>query len=446
MATNEVIRTEYLIIGNSAGGIGAVEAIRSIDTKGAITIISEEPYPAYSRPLISKYLANERTIEGMLFRSPDFYSRHNINLLVGKKAVKVEPTRNVVQLESGEQIIWQKLLLATGGIPIIPKINGAATKGVFNFLTIQDAQRVAAFIKSGQQALVIGGGLIGISVTEALKKRGLHVTIVEMKNRILNTILDEEGSSIAEGTLKQAGISIITNHTASAIVGDSATEGIVLDSGERITCDLVVIAIGVLPRTELALNTEMEVNRGIVVDRYMTTNFPNIYACGDVAEAYDFIYNSNRATPIWPNAYAGGRVAGCNMAGVRTEYSGGTAMNSLNYFGIDIVTAGVVATLSNDHYEVLTRHSDGIYKKLVLDDDYITGMVFIRDIEKSGIIFSLMRDHVNVRDFKQELLSDNFGLAYLPKQLWQERLGAAPLYSVPVFAASVETEEPLAGE
>ncbi len=446
MATQEVIKTEYLIIGNSAGGIGAVEAIRNVDAHGAIAIVSEEPYSAYSRPLISKYLANERTIEGMLFRPPDFYSQHNIRLLAGRSAIRIEAARNIVQLESGEQVTWRKLLLATGGIPIVPKIEGIDKEGVFNFLTIQDAQRIAAFIKPGQHALVIGGGLIGISVAEALKKREIRTTIIEMKNKILNTILDEEGSSIAEGTFKKAGISIITNHTASAVVGNLAVEGIILDSGEKITCDLVVIAIGVLPRTELAVNTELEVNRGIVVDRYMATNLPNVYACGDVAEAYDFIYKSNRATPIWPNAYAGGRAAGCNMAGLNTEYSGSTAMNSLNYFGIDIVTAGVVSTSDSDCYEVLAKRSDRSYKKLVLNDDYITGMVFIGDIDKSGIIFSLMRDHVNVRAFKKDLLSDDFGLAYLPRQLWQERLGTASLYTVPVFASSAETDEPLSGE
>lgn len=446
MATTALIRTEYLIIGNSAGGIGAAEAIREVDRQGTITIISEELYPAYSRPLISKYLANERTIEGMLFRPPDFYGQHNINLLLGKKAIRLEPNRNIAQLENGEQILWQKLLLATGGMPLIPKIDGIDKKAVFNFLTIQDADKVAAFIKPGQQALVIGGGLIGISVTEALKKRGLHVTIIEMKDRILNTILDEEGSSIAEDALKQTGINIITNHTASAIIGDSDADGSILDNGEKIPCDLVVVAIGVLPRTELALNAGIKVNRGIVVDRYMTTNFPNVFACGDAAEAYDFIYDSNRITPIWPNAYVGGRVAGYNMARVRTEYNGGTAMNSLNYFGIDIATAGIVTTPNNTRYEVITKRNDGIYKKLVLNNDYITGMVFIRDIEKSGIIFSLMREHINVRNFKQELLSDNFGLAYLPKQLWQERLGAIPLDADPAVAASVDAEEPLAGE
>jgi NAD(P)H-nitrite reductase large subunit len=154
----------------------------------------------------------------------------------------------------------------------------------------------------------------------------------------------------------------------------------------------------------------------------MATNCPDVYSCGDAAEAYDFIYGENRLTPIWPNAYLGGRVAGRNMAGIQTEYPGGTAMNSLNYFGLDIVSAGIVIPPDNGSYEVLTEQKDGIYKKVILKNDLIVGMLFVRDIDKSGIVFGLMRDRVNVGSFKRELLADDFGLASLPRELWQERL------------------------
>ncbi|MBM4446142.1 MAG: NAD(P)/FAD-dependent oxidoreductase [Chloroflexi bacterium] len=419
------MRTEYLIIGNSAGGIGAAENIREVDKTNSITIVSDEPYPAYSRPLISKYLAGERTVDEILFRPVDFYGRNDIGLLSGIKVQNLNLNRQIAQLDNGEQIIWGKLLLATGGIPIVPKMKGGDKNGVFTFLTIKDAMAVDEFINDGFQAVVIGGGLIGISVTEALVKRGVGVTVVEMKDRILNTILDETASSIAEETLRQAGVRIITNQTVADVVGETHTEGVILDNGEKIPCNLVVMAIGVLPRAELALGTEIKVNRGILVDRLMSTNYPNVYACGDVAEAYDFVYDTNRVTPIWPNAYIGGRVAGYNMAGVRAEYRGGTAMNSLNYFGLDITTAGVVATPPDSNWEEVGQRNDGVYKKIILSGDLVMGMVFVGDIEKSGMVFSLMKDRVNVANFKQALLADDFGLAYLPRELWQERLGNA---------------------
>jgi NAD(P)H-nitrite reductase large subunit len=258
-------------------------------------------------------------------------------------------------------------------------------------------------------------------------KLGVAVNVVEMKDRVLNTILDDEASLMTEQNLKRKGVGIITGHTVSEIMGESSMEGVILDNGERVPCELVVMAIGVLPRTELARNTGIKVNRGIVVDRHMATSCPDVYACGDVAEAYDFIYGINRITPIWPNAYIGGMVAGRNMAGIEADYAGGTAMNSLNYFGMDITTAGIVAPQDSSVYEVISRRrEDGVYQKVILGDGLVKGMVFIGDIEKSGMIFGLMRGMVKVDGFKHELLADDFGLAYFPAELRRERLGVVP--------------------
>jgi NAD(P)H-nitrite reductase large subunit len=262
-----------------------------------------------------------------------------------------------------------------------------------------------------------------VSATEALVKRGIKVTIVEMKERILNTILDEEASALAEERLKQAGVRVVTSRTVANIgsyLGDTVT-GVTTDNGIPIPCELVIIAIGVKPRTELVAGTGIKINRGIVVDRQMATSCLDVYACGDVAEAYDFIYGENRLTPVWPNAYVGGRVAGMNMAGGKAEYQGGTAMNSLKYFGVNIVSAGMVNP-PDDSYEVVIRRGDGIYKKVILKDGLIVGLVFTGDIEKSGIVYNLMKDRVKVDSFKQELVADDFGLASLPEEIWRARL------------------------
>jgi NAD(P)H-nitrite reductase large subunit len=434
------VRTKYLIIGNSAGGIGAAEAIRQVDNEGAVTIVSEEPYPAYSRPLISKYLARERTLEEILFRPLDFYDQHNILFLPGKKVTHVELDQRTAWLEDSEQIAWEKLLLAVGGKPIFPKMKGSDKRGVFTFTNLDDAKAVDRFLDNARKAVVIGGGLIGISVTEALVKRGVDVIVVEMKERILNTILDQQTSLMAEEVLKQAGVEIITNHTVVKISGRGTVKEVILDNGDLILCDLVVVAIGVSPRPELALDAKLKVNRGIVVDRHMATNHPSVYACGDVAEAYDFVYGENRLTPIWPNAYIGGRVAGFNMAGIPTKYPGGTAMNSLNYFGIDITSAGMPTAPNDDSYEVISRQESSTYHKVILKDNLIVGMISAGNIEKSGIIFGLMRDRVNVESFKQSLLADNFGLAFFPRALWQERLETPPGLLLQ-SALSIQTEE-----
>ena len=423
MTKAKLLKTKYLVVGNSAGGIGAVEAIREADKEGGIAILSDEPYLSYSRPLISKYLSHERNFKGMLFRPLDFYTSNGITTMLGKRAKSLRLAEHIVELESGEHIAWEKLLLATGGVPIVPKMGGAGKRGIFTFTTLDDARAIDEFIESTSKAVVVGGGLIGVSVTEALKKRGVNVTVVEMKEKILNTILDEQASTMAEKALEQAGVKIITGRTVAEITGKDLVKGVTLNSGEEIPCSMVVVAIGVLPRTELALGAEIKVNRGIVVDRHMVTSHPDVYSCGDVAEAYDSVYCTNRLIPIWPNAYIGGRVSGFNMAGVKAEYPGGTAMNSLNYFGLDIASAGMAIPPHGDGYEMMSKQGNGVYQKIVLKDDLIAGMVSVGSIEKAGIVYGLMREGVKVSSFKKALLSDNFGLVSLPRELWQKRLG-----------------------
>jgi len=428
LGNNKDNRAKYLIIGNSAGGIGAAEAIREVDRDGSIIMVSDEPYPSYSRPLISKYITGERSLEGMLFRPTDFCEQNNINLLLGRRVNSLAPDEHTAELDSSEHITWDKLLLASGGVPIVPRIGGLGKKGVFNFITLDDAKAIDEFLDRATTAVVIGGGLIGTAVTEALTQRGVEVTVVEMKERILNTILDEQASLMAEEALEKAGVTVI------------------LSNGVEIPCSLVVVAIGVLPRTELLKGTDIKVNRGIAVNRNMGTNHPDIYACGDAAEVYDFVYGENRLTPIWPIAYLGGRIAGYNMAGTNAEYPGGTAMNALNYFGLDIAAAGITIPPDEYGYEVLSKQNDGVYQRIVLKDDLLVGMVFVKDIEKSGIVFSLMRDGVNVHDFKQAILTDDFGLVSLPRELWHERLETQPLRLVLQPALPEEQVEDFTGE
>ncbi|MBI4318083.1 MAG: NAD(P)/FAD-dependent oxidoreductase [Chloroflexi bacterium] len=423
----------YVIVGNSAGGIGAAEAIRQVDKENELVMISDEPFPAYSRPLISEFLAGETTLEKMLYRPRDFYARHNVYAVLGKKAARLSFDPKYVELEDGERIAWEKLLIATGGTPFVPKTEGSDKTGVFTFTTLKDAQAIEGKLRGARSAVVIGGGLIGISVTEALVKRGLQVSVVELKDRILNILLDEEASALAEDAVNKAGVRIITGHTVARILGhqddDATVGGVVLDDGEVVACDIVVMAIGVVPRVELARETPIKINRGILVDRAMRTNVPDVYACGDVAEAYDFVWQSNRVTPIWPNAYIGGRVAGFNMAGIAAEYAGGTAMNSLNYFGLAIVSAGMVSPDGQASYEVLVekRLDEGVYKKVILRDGTVVGMAFVGEIDRSGIVLGLMRDGVPVDSFKSHLTSANLNFALFPEQLRKARLGLTGL-------------------
>jgi NAD(P)H-nitrite reductase large subunit len=192
-----------------------------------------------------------------------------------------------------------------------------------------------------------------------------------------------------------------------------------LTSGEQVQCDLVIIAIGVIPRTELVAGTDVKTNRGILVDRLMRTNVSDVYASGDVAEAYDFIYGENRLLPLWPLAQQEGKVAGYNMAGKKADYPGGTAMSALKYFGIPIISIGIANPKDDTAYESLVKHEPEkkLYRKIVLKDNAIVGITLVNDIEQAGVLFHLMKNGVKVKRFKQELVSEDFCLATLPRSL-----------------------------
>ena len=413
---------KYVIVGASAAGIGAVEAIRDVDPVGSITVISEEPCPQYSRPMISDFVSGKVDFNKMKCRTDDFWKENNVEALTGKKATALNLNEKTVQLENGDKIAYEKLLLATGGKPFVPKMEGSDKDGVFTFTTFNDAQLLAAKIDSinTKAAVVIGAGLIGIAVTEALVKRGLKVTMVELQDKILSLLLDAKASDLVEGIVKKAGVNIVTGQSVQKILGkpdnDDVVAGVVLTKGNQVPCDLVIVSIGVVPRTELAVGTAVKINRGIVVDNTMQTNVPDVYASGDVAEAYDFVLNQNRLLPLWPLAMLEGQVAGSNMAGQKTTYTGGTNMSSLKYFGIPIVSIGLANPKEDPALEVLVKQDAGhnLYKKLVLKNNVIVGMTLVNCIERAGVLFYLMKNAVNVKRFKQQLMSDEFSLAMLP--------------------------------
>ena len=411
--------SKYVIVGASAAGIGAVEAIREVDPVGSITVISEEPCPHYSRPMISDLVSGKATFEKMKCREDEFWQKNQVQTLTGRTAISLNIGNKYVALDKGEQVSFEKLLIATGGKPFIPKMEGSDKDGVLTFTTLSDAERLAARLENAKSAVVIGAGLIGVSVTEALVKRGLKVILVELQDKILSLLLDPTGSDIVEDVIRKAGVTVVTGQSVQRIIGkpenDRVVGGVVLTKGELVPCDLVIVAIGVIPRIELVAGTDVKLNRGIVVDNFMRTNIPDVYASGDVAEAYDFVLNQNRLLPLWPLAVLEGKVAGYNMAGKKTDYEGGTNMSALKYFSVPIVSIGVTNPKDESAYEILVKHEPekSLYKKFVLKDNVIVGITLVNDIERAGILFHLMKKHVNVKKIKKELLSETFSLATL---------------------------------
>ena len=375
--------------------------------------------------MISEYVSREATLDTMKYRGDQFWKNNNVQILTGRTATKIDFNKKQVELDGEEKIDYEQLLIATGGKPFVPMMEGGDKDGIFTFTELSSAKGLESKLEQSKSAVVIGGGLIGVSATEALVKRGINVTLVELKDNILNLILDTTASEIAEKVLRDAGVTVITGQTVQRILSKkdnkASVGGVIMTDGTEIACDLVVVAIGVVPRTELVKETLVKVNRGIVVDRFMRTNLPDVYACGDVAEAHDFLIEQNRLLPL-SLAHLGGRVAGYNMAGKQVEYDGGTVMSSLKYFDLPVIAVGNVNPEDSSDYEILVelKPEKRVYKKILLKDNVIVGFIFLGDIEKAGILFRLLKNHVDVGEIKDRLLSEDFGIITLPEQLRQK--------------------------
>ncbi|WP_026487409.1 NAD(P)/FAD-dependent oxidoreductase [Caldanaerobius polysaccharolyticus] len=413
----------YVIIGNSAAAVGAIESIRKYDKDNEIMVISEEPYHVYSRPLISYFLGNKVEKDRMIYREQDFYQKNKVTTVLGCKATKVDTRAKEVLLEDGKKVGFDRLLVATGGKPFIPSVKGLDKENIHTFVKMDDAIRLKESAKPGSKAVVVGGGLIGFKASEGLRDLGVDVTVVELADRVLSAILDVQGGLMVQKRLERFGIHVITQNTVEEVVGDRKVKGVILKDGKMLECDNLIIAIGVVPNKEVVEGTDVAVNRGIIVDRHMMTNIPGIYAAGDVAEAYDMLAQQNRVIPIWPNAYMQGEVAGANMAGCDMIYDGSFAMNSIGFEDVHMITAGVINPPSED-YEVLVKadEQNTVYKKLVLKDNRLVGFIEIGKIDRAGIYTNLIKEKVDVSSFKDKLLKDDFGYVDLPKKYRKQKM------------------------
>jgi len=413
--------TRYTIIGGSAGAVGGVEGIRRHDPDGEITVVSEESASPYSRPAIGESLDGRVDSESLRFGSKTFWEENSVQLLLGRKAVSIDIQKRVIRLDDGPDLTFDRLLLATGAKPFVPKMDGMDREGFCTFMNLGDVNEIRQLMPKARRVVVIGGGLIGVEAAEALANLGLAVTIVELRGWLLNLLLDREAARIIESAARLRGIGLVTGQSVKTVLGregnDHRIGGVLLSNGARVECDLVVSAVGVIPRTELASQAGLDVNRGILVDRHMQTSVPEIYACGDVAEAYDLIGGDRRTFATWPLARLGGRIAGENMAGGHIEYPGGFAMSALRYFGVPAVSVGLDAPETSGDFEVMRTQAKGSYRKIVLRDSRVVGFTLVRNIECAGLIHNLLRTKANVSSFKEKLLSPDLSFAHLPENV-----------------------------
>lgn len=417
----------YLIVGNSVAAVGAIRAIRELDQQGNITVVSREKHNVYGRPLISYLLGGLITEKRMSYLPDNFYEQNRINLLLDSEVVAVDSKGKSVKLAGGDTIPYDKLLLATGGDPFIPPIEGLTDKDrIFTFTTWDDAAKLKGISADINRAVVIGGGLIGLKAAEGLNLLNKSVTVIELADRVLSSAFDRPAGKIVARKMKANGIDVITEDTVVRIEGEGGEiSGVTLKSGDYILCDTVIVAIGVRPAAAFLKGSGIEVNRGIVVDNSMATSVKDIYAAGDVAEAADFFSGQKNPMPIWPDAYIQGDVAGTAMAGGAKDYEGGLAMNSIEFFKVSTISMGVTNPLNPAEYEIHTYQDiqNYQYRKIVLQDNRLVGAVLVGNVDRAGIFAGLIREKVDMTPFKDSLLSPDFGFINLSKEIRSRLFG-----------------------
>jgi NAD(P)H-nitrite reductase large subunit len=394
----------YVIIGGSGGAISAVEAIRSVDQESQIDLFSDEATPLFSRVLLPYYVAEELSKPLLNFRPADFFEQNKINAHIGVRIDEISVGDKTVRTEAGDPFPFDKLLLATGGKPIVPSIPGIDKEGISPLKTMADAERI--YHLKGKKAVVIGAGSIGVETSISLKRRGMEVTLLEQLGHVLPTVFDEEAALIIKKRIEDLGIKTVTGEKAVQFTGNGRVKSVIADSRE-IECDMVVLAVGVKPAIELVQKAGIEIGLlgGIKVDSQMMTNLPDIYAAGDVAETYDISRDSNWINAIWPCAVEQGRIAGLNMAGRKTSYEGSFRRNSIgNFIGVPAISMGVThaeacsSCEGGEEFQEIRRRTRDTYKKLILKNGRIVGAILVGQTQKAGLFSILLKRKINVAD------------------------------------------------
>ena len=404
-----------VIVGNSVAAVNAIEAIREKDKISSITVISDENYRAYSHPLLPNLVIGEvsRSEERFYYRRQKFYEEFKVETILGKRVVEILPGQKVVKLDNAQKIEYDKLLLAVGGNPVKPPIDGLDLEGVHTLTNIKAADKLRKDLKNINRVVVVGAGLIGSKIAEKLAKKGKKVVLVELARRVLFPVLDDEAANLIHKELKKLGVELILNDSVVAVDGDKRVKSVKLKSGKTIDADGCIVAVGVAPNAQLAEDANLEVNRGVVVNDFMQTSNEDIFAAGDVAEAYDLVLGQKRPIPILPLAAAQGRIAGLNMLSLGVKYRGGFASNSISIGDVSFISMGIV---DSDELEILKIKKDGEYRKFLIDDDNrLKGMILVGNIEKAGMFHWMIKNRFDVSWIKDTFLNSDFGWKYFNK-------------------------------
>ena len=394
---------EYVILGAGAAGITAARTIRKADSQGKITMISTDTQ-VHSRCMLHKFLSHERIAEGISFVDPDFFEKNNIEWKAGVTVTKLDTAAKRVVTDKGEEISYDRLLIATGAESFIPPVgNLREAKNVFGLRHLRDAQAIDALAEKAEHIAIIGSGLVGLDAAYGLMETGKKVSIIEMADQILPIQLDKTGAFEYQKRFEKAGATFYLGRKAADTIMNEAGEitCLVLDNGTEITCDLVIVAAGVRSAVAGMDGEGIIIDRGMQVNEYLETGAEDVYAAGDVTGL----------SGIWPNAQKQGETAALNMCGSKVAYTDRYAMkNTINFFGLVSMCVGIIVPQEGD--TVLVREGASSYKRVILRDGKVAGVLLQGDISHGGIWQYLIKNEIPVDKIEKDIFALNFSDFY----------------------------------
>ena len=395
-------RLKLVVVGNGMAGMRTLEELlKAAPGLYDVTVFGDEPHPNYNRIMLSPVLAGEQTIEQIVLNSRDWYAENGITLFAGKKVVKIDRRARCVEADDGTRAPYDRLLLATGSKPFILPVPGADLPGVIGFRDIADVDVMIRAASQYRHAVVIGGGLLGLEAANGLKLRGMDVTVVHIGAWLLERQLDEPAARLLQKSLEEKGLRfLLQTHTAELVRADTGRVGAVkFKDGGTIPADLVVMAVGIRPNTELAESAGLHCHRGVVVNDTMQTFDPRIYAVGECVNHRGVAYGL--VAPLFEQA----KVCANHLAehGV-ARYQGSMTSTKLKVTGIDLFSAGDFMGAEGTETLVFSDAAAGSYKKLVLKDNRLVGACLYGDTLDGAWYFDLLREGTDVSQFRKTLL------------------------------------------
>lgn len=410
---------QYVIIGNGIAAAGCIEGIRSKDKEGGIVVISRENYSVYCRPLISYYLEGKTDLKKIGYRSESFYEDNGCEVKYAVNAAEINYEEKNIVLSDKSTVSFSSLCIATGSTPFVPNFKGLETvEKRFCFMTLDDTLALEKAIDENSRVLIIGAGLIGLKCAEGLHGRVKSITVCDLADKILSSILDEDTAPMVQKHLEKSGISFMMSDSVSEFRGNTA----IMQSGKSVGFDIVVTAVGVRAETSLLAGAGGKVNRGIIADSMMRTSLDGIYAAGDCTEGYDLSLGASRVLALLPNAYMQGFAAGVNMSGGEKAFDNAIPMNSLGLFGMHIMTAGSYLA-EKDGGTVYAQAEENSYRKFFVRDGLLKGYILVNKVERGGMYTSLIREQTPLDSINFELMRENATFLAFPKKIRGKKFG-----------------------